>query len=134
MTREQLIAAVDARIAQMRAALANLADEVAVDVTTLFEQWEPDHVYVVGDRIRYGEKLYRVVQAHTSQVDWTPDVTPALFTEIPKPGEIPEWKQPTGAQDAYSKGDKVLHNGSVWESTIDGNVWEPGVYGWTIIN
>ena len=134
MTREQLIAAVDARIAQMRAALSNLTDETAVDVTTLFEQWEPGHAYAVGDRIRYNEKLYRVVQAHTSQADWTPDITPALFTEIAKPGEIPEWKQPTGAQDAYSKGDKVRHNGSVWESTIDGNVWEPGVYGWTKID
>ena len=45
--------------------------------------------------------------------------------------EFPEWRQPTGAHDAYSKGDKVSHNGKHWVSDVDGNVWEPGVYGWS---
>jgi hypothetical protein len=53
-----------------------------------------------------------------------------LWTEVAAPGEIPDWKQPTGAQDAYAKGDKVKHNEKIWVSTIDANVWEPGVYGW----
>jgi hypothetical protein len=60
-------------------------------------------------------------------------VTPALFTEIAKPGEIPVWKQPTGAQDAYMTGDKVKYpdeNGTIWVSIVDNNVWQPGVYGW----
>lgn len=57
--------------------------------------------------------------------------TPALWTEVAKPGEIPVWRQPTGAQDAYNTGDKVRHDGSVWTSDIDANVWEPGVYGWS---
>lgn len=134
MTREELIAAVDARIAQITQALGKLNDETAVDVVVLFEQWEPWHEYMVDERVRDGDKLYRVVQQHTSQPDWRPANVPALFVEIAKPGEIPEWKQPTGAQDAYSKGDKVRHNGSVWESTIDANVWEPGVYGWTVVD
>jgi hypothetical protein len=80
---------------------------------------------------RYGEKLYRCVQAHTSQSDWTPDKTASLWACTADPAEEwPDWSQPIGAHDAYSNGDKVTHNGRHWTSTADGNVWEPGVYGW----
>ena len=74
--------------------------------------------------------MYRCVQGHTSQRDWTPDATPALWARGYSPEEVPEWVQPTGAQDAYAKGDRVRHAGRVWESELDANVWEPGVYGW----
>lgn len=110
----------------------SLSDEDALDGVELFGAWETDTDYAVGVRVRYGEKLYRCEQAHRSQEDWTPDATPALWTEVAKPGEIPEWRQPIGAQDAYNKGDKVRHNDAVWTSDVDGNVWEPGVYGWTM--
>lgn len=130
MTRDKLMTAVRAWLDERKAALTHLPDEVAVGTAILFPAWRAGEVYMADERIRYGEKLYRVVQAHTSQAEWEPDKTPALFTEVPKPGEIPEWKQPTGAQDAYAKGDKVRHNGNVWESQVDANVWEPGVYGW----
>jgi hypothetical protein len=83
--------------------------------------------------VRYNDVLYRCEQSHTSQADWTPDQTPALWTEVAKPGEIPVWKQPTGAQDAYMTGDRVWYperDTDVWVSTVDGNVWQPGVYGW----
>ncbi len=124
--------AVYARVTQMDAALATLPDENAVDTLTLFQKWRPNEDYVLNYRLQYKEKLYRVVQPHKSQVGWEPDITPALFTEVAKPGEIPEWKQPTGAQDAYMTGDKVTHNGQIWISDVDNNVWEPGVYGWTV--
>lgn len=115
----------------IRKAAESLTDADALEGVELFEPWEADHAYSVDQRIRYGDKLYRVVQAHTSQADWTPDVTPALYTEVANPAEEwPEWRQPTGAQDAYNEGDKVSHNGGHWISTTDGNVWEPGVYGW----
>ena len=79
--------------------------------------------------------MYKCVQAHTSQADWHPDVVPALWVEVPDPAiEWPEWKQPTGAQDAYNKGDEVTHNSAHWTSDIDANVYEPGVYGWTESN
>jgi hypothetical protein len=83
----------------------------------------------------FHDKLYRCVQAHTSQADWTPDATPALWTEVAKPGEIPVWKQPTGAQDAYHKGDRVWYpekNTTVYESLVDANVHSPEAYpdGW----
>lgn len=115
-------------------ASAGLADEDAVEGVELFQPWEVDTEYAMGDRVRYGDKLFRCEQGHTSQAGWEPDVTPALWTEVAKPGEIPVWKQPTGAQDAYQQGDKVRYpgeTGDVWVSDLDGNVWEPGVYGWT---
>ena len=118
--------------AKLVKASASLPDEDALEAVELFPAWTLDRDYAVGVRVRYGDKLYRCEQAHRSQEDWTPDATPALWTEVAKPGEIPEWRQPTGAQDAYNKGDKVRHNDAVWTSDVDGNVWEPGVYGWTM--
>lgn len=111
-------------------AAISLPDEDAIDAPEMYPHWREGMAVEVDKRIFYHDKLYRVVQAHTTQKGWEPDITPALFTEVPKPGEIQEWKQPTGVQDAYNKGDKVWHNGSVWVSIVDANVWTPGVYGW----
>ena len=109
-----------------------LTDEQAETVPDVFPAWVSGIAYAVGYRVRYDGNLYRCVQAHTSQEDWTPDATPALWTRIGDPGdEWPEWVQPTGAQDAYAMGAKVSHAGSHWTSDVDANVWEPGVYGWT---
>ena len=116
-------------------AAVSLSDEDAIGCVELFPAWAADADYTVDDRIRYGDKLYRCIQAHTSQADWTPPSTPALWAEIAKPGEIPVWRQPTGAQDAYMRGDKVHYpdaDGPVYVSTVDNNVWEPGVYGWEV--
>ena len=117
-------------------AAESLPDEDALEAVELFPIWATDTVYATDERVSYGDKLYRCVQAHTSQADWTPDVTPALWTEVPKPGEIPVWKQPTGAQDAYMIGDKVWYpekDTTVYISTVDNNVWQPGVYGWDAV-
>lgn len=107
----------------------SLDDESALQGIELFPLWKDDAEYQVGDRIRYNDILYKCVQAHTSQPSWTPDVTPALWTEV-SIDEFPEWKQPTGAQDAYRIGDKVSHLEKHWISAIDYNVYEPSVYGW----
>ena len=118
-------------------AAVSLPDEDALTAVALFPRWREGVAYSVNDRIRYADKLYRVVQAHTSQADWTPDATPALYTEVALPGEIPVWKQPTGSQDAYNKGDKVHYpdaDGPVYESLIDANIWSPEAYpaGWQL--
>ena len=111
-------------------AISYLDDEEAESVSVLYPEWEVGETYVVGDRRQYDGLLYRCVQAHTSQADWTPPAVPALWVRTwTEP--YPEWVQPTGAHDAYNKGDKVSHNGLHWESQIDANVYEPGVYGWT---
>lgn len=114
------------------AAQAGLDDDTAITAVELFPAWKIGEAYAVGARINYGGLLYKCAQAHTSQADWTPDATPALWVRVDDPGEEwPEWRQPAGAHDAYEKGYKVSHNEKHWISDVDGNVWEPGVYGWT---
>ena len=109
----------------------SLSDERASYVPYLFPVWETDTEYSTGDRVRYGTRLYKCVQSHTSQSNWMPDSTPALWARAYDPGvEWPEWVQPTGAQDAYMIGDKVSYDGKHWISTVDYNTWVPGVYGW----
>lgn len=119
-------------------ASASLPDEDALEAVELFPVWAVDAQYAVNDRVRFDSKLYRCVQAHSSQQDWTPPATPALWTEVAKPSEIPVWKQPTGAQDAYNTGDLVHYpdaDGPVYRSTIDNNVWSPADYpqGWEVV-
>ena len=106
-------------------------DVTASEQSLLFAKWEPGVSYTVGQLRRYGDTLYRCVQAHTSQADWTPPAVPALWAATSDPAEEwPAWSQPLGAHDAYAEGAKVTHNGKKWVSTTANNVWEPGVYGW----
>lgn len=116
-------------------ASASLTDEDALEGIELFPLWAADTAYEVGVRVRFEEKLYRCEQTHTSQEGWEPPAVPALWTEVAKPGEIPVWKQPTGAQDAYMTGDKVHYpdaDGPVYVCTLDYNTYAPDVYGWEI--
>lgn len=109
-----------------------ISNEEMLDLLDDFKEYSAGSFYVVGDVFALNNQLYQVLQAHTSQEDWPPDHTPALYKAIAPPSVIPEWKQPTGAHDAYSKGDKVLFSGKVYESLIDGNTWSPSAYpqGW----
>lgn len=106
-----------------------LDDEGALEVPEMFPQWADSTAYAIGDRIRYGGTLYKCLQAHTSQSDWTPDAAVSLWAKVTEPGTIPEWEQP-GSTNPYMKGDHVMHHGIEWVSTVDNNVWEPGIYGW----
>ena len=114
------------------AVIADLSDVAALDVIDLFLPWAPDTDYIAGDRRRHGEKLYRCEQSHRSQATWSPDVTPALWTEI-FVDEWEPWKQPTGAQDAYRIGARVSHSEKHWINERDYNVSEPGTFdcGWS---
>lgn len=107
-------------------------DVTAAENVSQFNPWAYPVKYTVGNIRRYGSELYRCIQAHTSQSDWTPDAAVSLWVKIGDPAEEwPEWSQPVGAHDAYEKDAKVSHNGKHWTSDVDANVWEPGVYGWT---
>ena len=121
--------AIDYKQIMTNIAVSYLDDDEAETVTVLFDSWQAGVAYAVGDRRQYDGLLYRCVQAHTSQADWYPPAVPALWVRT-STEEWPEWIQPTGAHDAYSKGDKVSHNAKHWISSIDANVYEPGVYGW----
>ena len=118
----------------MRKSISGLADgadnEKLINNKAAFSHWNPNGVYyAAGFIVQDDDKLYRVIQPHTSQNDWKPALVPALFTEI-SVEEWKEWKQPTGAHDAYAKGAKCSHKGEHWISDRDGNIWEPSVLGW----
>ena len=117
-----------------------LAEAGSIDATTaaehadLFSPWAYPVAYKTGQIRRYTDgKLYKCLQDHTSQEDWTPPAAVSLWVAVADPAEEwPEWSQPVGAHDAYNRGDKVSHNGQHYTSDVDANVWEPGVYGWTV--
>lgn len=127
MTLEEAKAIIDALVTLRNSA----ADEQALKASALYPKWKVGTDYQKDERVLYNNILYKVLADHTSQADWTPDTAPSLFTKvlIPDKNVIPEWEQPDST-NPYSKGNKVTHNGKTWRSTIDGNVWEPGVYGW----
>ena len=105
-----------------------LDDVTASEQSMLFAEWVPGVAYAVGQLRQHNEKLYRCVQAHTSQAGWEPDAATSLWALTSDPAvEWPEWSQPIGAHDAYAKDAKVSHNGKHYISVVDGNVWEPGV-------
>lgn len=112
-----------------------LSDAQALQVPMLFDEFDGNGVaYEVGKRVLYNDILYKVIQAHTSQVDWTPATAPSLFAKVINEtidGSIPEFEQP-GSTNPYMKGDKVIFNGKVYESLIDNNVYSPEAYpaGW----
>lgn len=114
-------------------ASASLDDSDAFYAPELFPTWKSDgYSYKSGDRVHFDENLYKCLQDHNSQEDWAPDVAVSLWVAISDPAEEwPEWKQPSGAHDAYQTGDKVSHEDKHWISDIDANVYEPGVFGWT---
>lgn len=118
-----------------------LTDEEAMEIATVYPAYEIGKAYAVNEMLTYGvnevgdPQLYRVAQAHTSQEDWKPDATPALYTPIGLTEEgYPVWSQPTGAHDAYNTGDIVDYNGTLYKSLIDGNVYSPEEYpaGWEV--
>lgn len=136
MTKEHLRTIVQDRLTEIDTALSALPDETAIDVSTLFPEWKPGQDYTLDYRLRHLDKLYRVVQPHTSQTGWEPDKTPALFVEISKPGEIDVWKQPAGAHDAYRIGVKVYYPTKadhIYVNTVDYNIYAPDVSGWELV-
>ena len=118
-------------------AFVTLAESGQIDDVTasehpeMFEDWKTDIQYKAGHLRKYNGLLYRCISDHTSQIDWTPDVSVSLWVLTSDPAEeFPAWSQPVGAHDAYMTGDKVTHKDKHWISTVDNNTWEPDVYGW----
>ena len=117
--------------------LVNLPDEEAIKIPLVFPAWDSNSKeYKKDDRCQYNGKLYKVLQAHTSQESWTPDTTVSLFVEVADPSiEYPDFKQPTGAHDAYNTGDKVTFNGKHYICKMDACTWSPSDYpaGWELV-
>ena len=119
-------------VAMLTTARPSLSDEYALQTIDMFPYWEnyigvPITQAMVDkgyDRYQYNGELYKIVQPHTPQTDWTPDTQKALWTKVSLE-EWPEWVPPTGAQDAYDTGAKVTYKGEKYISQIDGNTTEP---------
>lgn len=123
-SREELIT----EIAEM------LTDEQAADVPFAYPAWTVGTTYTVGFRVNYNNIVYKCIQAHVSQEDWTPDQAVSLWVRARPEDIIPDWEQPT-AENPYMTGDKVRYNGHVYVSLIDNNIWSPDDYpaGWQIL-
>ena len=138
MANKEFIAQQMNRFFQIMTGQMQLDDTTAMEIADLYEPWEIGKNYEVGKIVKEGvnadgeTQLYTVIQAHTSQINWTPDTAVSLFKAVGfTDSGVPIWTQPLGATDAYMKGDMVSHNDKTWTSDIDNNVWEPGVNGWT---
>lgn len=122
---------------QTTAFLVNLPDEEAIKIPLVLPAWDSNSKeYKKDDRCQYNGKLYKVLQAHTSQESWTPDTASSLYVEISDPSvEYPDFKQPTGAHDAYNTGDKVTFNGKHYICKMDACTWSPSDYpaGWELV-
>ena len=114
--------------------------ENMMEVASVFPKYKVGKAYKTKEVFSYGEngvgdaQLYQVLQDHTSSAEWTPDTATSLYKAIGVTEEgYPEWVQPLGASDAYNTGDIVDYNGTLYQSTIDGNVWSPVDYpqGWS---
>ena len=128
---------------QARRALELFAEQITdestmMEIADIYPEYAVGKAYKTGNVFKYGvnadgeTQLYQVLQPHTSAAEWKPDEAVSLYKKIGiAPGGYPIWTQPVGASDAYQKGDIVQHNDKLWQSDIDGNVWEPGVYGWS---
>lgn len=124
--------------AHLDSIINSLEDDAALDVSDLFPGWQsgknyygPNNVSHPQSRVQYSGVLYKCLQDHFSQDDWTPNTAVSLWVRVDNPAEEwPEWVQPLGAQDAYELGAQVSHNDKHWISNVNDNVWEPGVYGW----
>lgn len=110
----------------------NLTEQDIEDAKMLYTQWRDNGVnYVIGDKVVYTDKLYKVLQNHTSQESWTPDAASSLFAKYRPSGSVEEWLQPDST-NPYMINDLVIFKGKTYESTIDNNVWSPTAYpaGW----
>lgn len=120
--------------AAMGKVTATLTDEQALEVKELYQLWEVGVDFAVGDVRRYNGKLYRCLQAHTSQADWTPDATPALWVEVVAAGEYREIKDNMLPTEAFALGEIGWYKekDNLWKSLIPDNTYTPETYpaGW----
>ena len=134
MKRYDTVEQAQAKKASIDTAGAMLTDEQAIEVIDLYDEWAVNKQVYAGNRVQFEGKLYKVLQDHTTQADWTPDVTPALYVEVAPEGQYREIKENMLSTEAFAKGEigwwKEKDN--LYESLFDGNVYTPDSYpnGW----
>lgn len=120
---------------QLGTIVSQLTDEDALQYSLLFEEWNQSKQYSTGERVRYDGTLYKCLQTHTAQNDWSPDVAASLWSKVLTSDTPQEWVQPDST-NPYMIGDQVIFEGSIYESLIDNNVWSPSAYpaGWQLVD
>lgn len=120
----------------------DLSKEQKENILNQYKPYQIGKNYEENEKFTYKDKVYEVIQAHTSQTTWLPEATPVLYREYlnveiqnqdgSKTEIIKEFIQPTGAHDSYNKGDKVLFKGKIYKSKIDANTFSPEQFadGW----
>ena len=133
-TRPLTTEEVTAMLIRQQVNTLSVDDATALRMVEFYPEWADGQAYTVGYKVQHGVKLWRCLQAHTSQDGWEPENAPSLWAKVLIPDEtvIPEWEQPDST-NPYMRGDKVNYNGKTYESEVDNNVWAPGVYGWVEI-
>lgn len=133
---EQLLQKMSLALSYIVQNMDSFSDYQALQIAELYAAWHTGVNYKIGQIVRYNESLYRCVQDHASQEDWTPDASASLWSIISfDENGVENWVQPTGSHNAYNIGDHVMHNNIEWESLINGNVWEPveGSTVWAVV-
>ena len=87
----------------------SLGDDEALEIKSIYPEWESCVEYTTRKKARYKGKLYRCLQAHTSQDAWTPDVSASLWTVIDE-----EHKGTVNDPIPYS-GNMALEQGKYYE-------------------
>ena len=131
-TRPMTAEEVTAMLIRQQINSLSVEDNVALRMTEFYPEWAAGQAYTAGYKVQHGGTLYKCLQAHTAQADWNPVDAPSLWAEVLAGQDgtaIGEWVQPDST-NPYMRGDKVNYKGKLYESEVDNNVWEPGVYGW----
>lgn len=92
-----------------------LEDAKALQFMDMYPHWQTDLSVNVDERYQYNGRLYKVIQAHTTQSDWTPDITPALWTviDVEHSGTL-EDPIPAVASMEYVKGKYYIEDGTIY--------------------
>lgn len=132
--RQDVLEQAKAIRAAMGKVTATLTDEQALAVKELYPLWAVDTAYTVDYVVRHNDKLYRCLQGHTSQDNWTPDATPALWVEVVAPNEYREIKDGMLPTEAFALGEIGWYQSedNLYKSLIDANNYTPETYpaGW----
>lgn len=108
-------------VATIKAMTVTADDQTAAKAVELYPAWAVGLTVEVGYRLQHGGKLYKVIQAHTTQADWTPDITPALWTviDVTHSGTIDE-PIPAVAGMEYTKGLYYIEDGTIYLMNREG--------------
>lgn len=128
---EKELAEVSSLIFVQMAQDGTLDDITISEHPSLFPTWSDKWTGKAGTILMNEGRLYRAVE-DVSDIEHNerPSPNSTKWTAISPRDDYPSWSAPIGTNDAYSKGAKSSCDGKKWVSTVEGNIFEPGVHGW----